>query len=115
MNSSINSNVSASGEGNNKSGDENKSKSKFANKIRPRGHGIYDNFFDCYRRFKIRRWKKFFSENGFKIIKVSPLLLYGTSEWPVIPTMKAIKSLASSVLFLMKKDNQEYSDTHAKL
>jgi len=81
--------------------------SKFAKYVRlimPRGHGVTLNFVDCYRNFKIRRWKQLLSDNGFSIIRIRPLLLYGPSEWPVIPTLDSDISICSSVLFLMKKN-----------
>jgi hypothetical protein len=37
------------------------------------------------------------------VIEVKPLLLYGPSEWPIIPTSTCKTNLCSSVLFLMMK------------
>ena len=66
------------------------------------GHGgVYTNFFDCYRQFKIDSWKKLFIINNFKIISVKPLLLYAPSELPIIPTINPINNICSSVLFIM--------------
>ncbi len=69
----------------------------------PAGHGVDQNFAECYRNFKITSWEKFFRGYGFSIVKTIPLLLYGSSEWPIIPIMKNQKNLCSSVLFLLKK------------
>jgi len=54
----------------------------------PTGHGVYPNFIDCYHNFKINRWRQLFSDNGFSIIRSKPLLLYGPSEWPILPTKR---------------------------
>ena len=70
----------------------------------PRGHGIKTNFIECYQYFKIENWCKLFSEHGFSVIETKPLLLYGPSEWPIIPTLNSTNRLCSSVLFLMKKN-----------
>jgi len=69
------------------------------------GHGVKQNFYDCYRSFKMKNWKKLFSKNGFTILKIQPLLLSGASEWPLIPTTTLLNKIGicSSVLFLMKK------------
>ncbi|MEJ2719838.1 MAG: methyltransferase domain-containing protein [bacterium] len=67
---------------------------------------IYAFFVDCYRNFKIAGWKRLFSDNGFSVIKIRPLLLYGPSNWPVIPVLNSRKGICSSVLFLMKKQGQ---------
>jgi len=71
--------------------------------IRPQGHGTVTNFIDCYRSFRINRWKQLFIENGFSIIKITPLLLYGPSEWPIIKPKICKTNFCSSVLFLLKK------------
>jgi ubiquinone/menaquinone biosynthesis C-methylase UbiE len=76
---------------------------KFLRRILPEGHGINPNFIDCYRNFKIKNWQRLFTENGFSVIEVKPLLLYGPSEWPIIPTSTCKTNLCSSVLFLMMK------------
>ena len=68
-----------------------------------RGHGISSNFIECYRNFKIKNWRRLFSDNGFSVIEVKPLLLYGPSEWPIIPTSRSKTNFCSSVLFLMNK------------
>lgn len=69
------------------------------------GHGVREDFGDCLAHFRIPCWKALLEKNGFAILKVQPLLLYGPSEWPVIPTMKAVKcwDLCSSVLFLGRR------------
>jgi ubiquinone/menaquinone biosynthesis C-methylase UbiE len=85
---------------------ERKSKRNSANIVRPflpSGHGVITNFIDCYRAFRINSWEKLFSENGFNIVKVKPLLLYGPSEWPLLPTTISNSHACSSVLFILKK------------
>lgn len=75
-----------------------------------RGHGVRENFWDCWTHFRIQEWKKLLTENGFEILKVQPLLLYGPSEWPIIPTLKVQDkaNLCSSVLFLSKNPISTY-------
>ncbi len=75
---------------------------KFLRRILPEGRGRW-NFLECYHNFKIKNWQRLFSENGFSVIEVKPLLLYGPSEWPIIPTSHCKSMLCSSVLFLMMK------------
>ena len=77
---------------------------KYLRYIMPAGHGVTSNFSECYHNFTIKKWKQLFSGNGFSIIRIKPLLLYGPSEWPIIPTLNCKTSLCSSVLFLMKKN-----------
>ena len=74
-------------------------------KVLPRGHGVWSGFLDCYGSFRINKWRQLFSEGGFSIMKVQPLLLYGPSQWPIIPTTTLFNRLnvCSSVLFLMKR------------
>jgi len=75
---------------------------KFLRKVLPEGRGRW-NFIQCYRNFKIKNWQQLFTENGFSVIEVKPLLLYGPSEWPIIPTSICKTNFCSSVLFLMIK------------
>jgi len=70
-----------------------------------KGHGARTNFLECYRFFKISQWEKLFIANGFVVTKIQPLLLYGPSEWPIIPTMRSSKNLCSSVLFVLRKND----------
>ncbi len=88
-------------------GKNNKESGKFQwlKHLLPKGHGVKNNFAECYHFFRLSQWKRLFSDSGFKVINVVPLLLYGPSEFPVIPTIRPISGLnmASSVLFLMKK------------
>lgn len=67
------------------------------------GHGVSANFRECYRSFRIDSWRRLFTDHGFSLIEVTPLLLYGPSEWPIVPTLKSNGKLCSSVLFLMRK------------
>jgi len=69
----------------------------------PGGHGVQARFDRCYRSFRVVNWASFFREHGFSIVSARPLLLYGPSEWPIIPTTRSRLGLCSSVLFLMKK------------
>ena len=89
-------------------GDETDSKIiKFLRLIMPEGHGVNPNFIECYRNFKIKNWEQLFSDNGFAVIEVKPLLLYGPSEWPIVPTLNCKTNFCSSVLFVvMKRQNQ---------
>lgn len=78
----------------------------------PRGHGWRKDFFECLDSFKIERWKSLFSENGFRIIRVEPLLLYAPSEFPIIPTTRFLtkRGICSSAFFIMKKETPDSSD-----
>ena len=71
----------------------------------PGGHGAHSGFIKCYRSFRIKEWRQLFSRTGFSIQRIQPLLLYGPSEWPLIPTTHIFNRtrMCSSVLFLMKK------------
>jgi SAM-dependent methyltransferase len=71
--------------------------------VRPTGHGTERRFGPCYRRFRIGTWERLFRDAGFEIVATRPLLLYGPSKWPLIPTMTSRGRLCSSVLFLMRK------------
>lgn len=68
-----------------------------------RGHGIQEDFFKCYNSFKIESWRRLFEAQGFSGIQVHPLLIYGPSEWPIVPTLRVSKwaGWCSSVLFTM--------------
>jgi SAM-dependent methyltransferase len=67
------------------------------------GHGVETSFPRCYESFKVKRWQQTFERNGFTVICVNPLLLYGPSEFPLIPTMPPLFGrYASSVLFVLK-------------
>lgn len=78
---------------------------RLARYLFPGGHGVYQGFLKCYREFRTGSWEKTFTDNGFELLKSEPLLLYGPSEWPVIPTTDAFRriNLCSSVLFIMRK------------
>jgi SAM-dependent methyltransferase len=69
----------------------------------PSGHGVTENYFQCYKNFRIQSWHTLFFDAGFSVVETKPLLLYGPSEWPLIPTLKSKFGLSSSVLFLMMK------------
>jgi SAM-dependent methyltransferase len=69
----------------------------------PGGHGVSTSFRDCYRSFRIDSWRRLFTDHGFSVIETTPLLLYGPSEWPIVPTIRSRGHLCSSVLFLMRK------------
>lgn len=76
---------------------------RIAEKLMPMGHGTELDFVRCYRRFRVESWQALFIANGFVVEETVPLLLYGASEWPVIPTMAPIGDIASSVLFILRK------------
>lgn len=92
--------------------------SKF-NAFLPKGHGVYGRFSDCYKAFRIKAWAAFFSQAGFVLHATVPLLLYGPSERPIIPTSSWLGryGICSSVLFVMgKKERKNISlrtDDHA--
>jgi SAM-dependent methyltransferase len=69
----------------------------------PQGHGVERSFLRCYRSFRISSWQQLFVDNGFSILETKPLLLYGPSQWPIIPTTSSRGNLTSSVLFLLAK------------
>ncbi len=74
----------------------------YLSKLFLQAHGEYNSFFACYKNFRIKNWINTFKINGFNIITKFPLLLYGPSEWPLIPTMKPHNNICSSVLFILK-------------
>lgn len=76
-------------------------------KILPGVHGVYSDFIECYRSFIPKSWRRLFLKNGFSIVRMEPLLFYGPSEWPILPTTKKLNRLniCSSMLFLMKKQS----------
>jgi ubiquinone/menaquinone biosynthesis C-methylase UbiE len=69
----------------------------------PSGHGVTENYIECYRNFRVGSWEKLFSDNGFTVVDTRQLLLYGPSEWPLIPIITPKFGFSSSVLFLMVK------------
>jgi len=75
------------------------------NYLLPKGHGCINDFINCYHSFKIKSWKRLFINNGFNVIKVKPLMIYGPSEWPIIETKFSKSTTCSSVLFLLKKQS----------
>jgi len=71
----------------------------------PKGHGCNTSFMCCYNSFRIEQWQRLLQANGFSIMKVKPLLLYGPSEWPIAPTKVVNKlNICSSALFLIKSE-----------
>lgn len=71
--------------------------------ILPLGHGVRQNFIQCYQEFRISHWQQLVQSSGFSLIEVKPLLLYGPSEWPIIPTIRPFSGVCSSVLLLARK------------
>lgn len=71
------------------------------------GHGVHSGFLECYRSFRIKKWGQLFSDNGFSIIETRPLLLYGSSQFPILPTINLgllnRLNICSSVLFVLKR------------
>jgi SAM-dependent methyltransferase len=78
---------------------------KFLRALLPEGR-LNSNFFEYYRNCKIKNWQRLFADDGFNVIAVKPLLLYGPSEWPIIPTSACKTNFCSSVLFLMMKNQK---------
>lgn len=80
-------------------------KTSLLNALLPKGHGVYSQFNDCFKAFTIKAWADFFRKAGFSIHKTVPLLLYGPSERPIIPTSSLFGryGICSSVLFIMGK------------
>jgi SAM-dependent methyltransferase len=76
---------------------------KLLHRLLPAGHGITSDFGACYRQFQIKNWESFFRSQGLSVSAIKPLLLYGPCQLPVIPTMKSVGKVCSSVLFLMEK------------
>ncbi len=79
--------------------------SQYLNRILPRGHGVIDSFWACYRAFRIEAWEHMFQANSFRIKEIIPLLLYGPSEWPIVPITTALnrRNICSSALFLAQQ------------
>lgn len=78
------------------------------NKFALGGHGCYPGFIECYKAFKIKSWRKKLISNGFTIIKSEPLLSYGSSHLPIIPTNRILAKLglSSSYCFICQKSIQ---------
>jgi SAM-dependent methyltransferase len=78
---------------------------KILRRLLPSGHGVRTNFMDCWKAWRLGAWQRLFQVSGFSILETQPLLLYGPSEWPIIPTLRAPRrgGLCSSVLFLLQK------------
>jgi SAM-dependent methyltransferase len=73
-------------------------------RLLPAGHGVNATFWRCFKAFRIRQWRRVFEASGFAIADVRPLLLYGASEWPILPTTRRFtRYICSSVLFLLTK------------
>jgi SAM-dependent methyltransferase len=89
---------------------------RFVRKLGFSGHGVHSGFLDCYRSFTIKNWRQLFSQNGFSILKTEPLLLYGASQFPVIPTLRVNLlnrlNICSSVLFVMEKKDRLVAQEH---
>lgn len=81
--------------------------------IIPTGHGSDSSFISCYGSFRVKNWSRLFTYNGFSVIKRQPLLLYGPSEWPIIPTTRVFNRFyfCSSILFLLKSNESHRKKT----
>ncbi len=69
------------------------------------GHGCYPGFMECLWTFQVRRWRELFLSHGFQILSEEPLLCYGSSHFPIVPTNRLLAriGLASSYLFVLRK------------
>ena len=95
-------NDSKSSEGNNNSEIANKKK-KF-DYIKIKGHGVEQNFRECFNLFKVDSWHNLFVSNSFSVKLIKPLLLYSASDLPIIPIRKVNSiHLCSSVMFILNK------------
>ena len=71
--------------------------------LMPLGHGIERSFLRSFLQFRSSRWRSLFERHGFEAIRVIPLLLYGPSEWSIVPTVAARGAiLSSSTLFVLR-------------
>jgi hypothetical protein len=73
------------------------------------GHGCYPGFRECLAAFRVKRWRERLRARGFTVVKACPLLCYGSSHMPLIPTNRVLArlGLASSYLFLAHAEPQE--------
>ncbi|MFC1808885.1 class I SAM-dependent methyltransferase [Candidatus Omnitrophota bacterium] len=78
---------------------------KGISKLLPLGHGKYKRFSEAFFAFHKQTWRKLFEHYGFNIETIRPLLLYGPSECPIVPTTKLFNKfgIVSSILLIMKK------------
>ncbi|MBI5197022.1 MAG: class I SAM-dependent methyltransferase [Nitrospirae bacterium] len=81
-----------------------KQKKSIWRKLSLEGHGCYPGFIECFRFFRIKNWRKTLLSNGFAIIDEMPLITYGSSHFPLIPTNRIMAKwgLSSSYLFVCK-------------
>jgi SAM-dependent methyltransferase len=101
---SSSSNVTLEDSSHDRSFNTNQKKDSILSRLGLCGHGVRVDFGDCYDHFRISCWQELLIQSGFRLLKVQPLLLYGPSEWPVIPTMKPKPfNVCSSVLLLSTK------------
>ena len=69
----------------------------------PSSHGIERGFLNGLLHFRGSRWRSLFLRHGFREIRTVNLLLYGPSEWPIVPTIVAPSArLCSSRLFVLR-------------
>jgi SAM-dependent methyltransferase len=83
---------------------ENKQKQRWSRFVL-KGHGCYHGFFECLKMFMVNNWRRILILNGFKIISSEPLLCYGSSHLPIVPTNRILAKmgLSSSYLFICRK------------
>lgn len=74
-------------------------------KIRLRGHGCFPRFFQCLRAFRLKRWRSLLRDHGFVIAREEPLLCYGSSHFPLIPTNRVLArfGISASHLFIVRR------------
>jgi SAM-dependent methyltransferase len=73
------------------------------------GHGCYPGFFECFKAFRVKNWKRVLALNGLEVIAEAPLLTYADSDVPFFPPNRLLAQLgfASSYLFVCRKMRAE--------
>lgn len=84
---------------------EQKRESKFSKAVKlflPSGIGGYPGFWNAYRKMSVTSWATRFESLGFELVESRPLLIYAPSEWPIVPTMRPVGGICSSVLIVLR-------------
>jgi len=85
-------------------GESNQKRSRgILSKFPIKGHGCYLGFVQSLRTFRVERWRKFFLDNGFSVVREEPLLCFASSHWPIVPVNRSLARIgfASSRLFIL--------------